>query len=208
MIYVYFILLGIEIAADMLGLTWLVYLTKPLLMPILMWYFYQNMKSFSKKEKKLMLMALFFSLLGDVFLMIRGANLFVFGLGSFLIAHIAYIFLFSIDAKAHLLKRLPFMAFSLIMLYFLKPVLPQAMVLPVFTYTIVITIMGIRAAERQTNFASYKWVLIGAVLFMISDSLIALNKFLMPLPLSTFWVMTTYGLAQYLIVAGYLKKNS
>ena len=208
MIYVYFILLGIEIAADMLGLTWLVYLTKPLLMPILMWYFYQNMTSFSKKEKNLMLMALFFSLLGDVFLMIRGANLFVFGLGSFLIAHIAYIFLFSIDAKAHLLKRLPFMAFSLIMLYFLKPVLPQAMVLPVFTYTIVITIMGIRAAERQTDFASYKWVLIGAVLFMISDSLIALNKFLMPLPLSTFWVMTTYGLAQYLIVAGYLKKNS
>jgi uncharacterized membrane protein YhhN len=64
--------------------------------------------------------------------------------------------------------------------------------------------MGIKAIERQTTHKSYSFVLIGAILFIISDSLIAINKFAYSIPLSGLWVMATYIAAQYLIVEGVL----
>jgi uncharacterized membrane protein YhhN len=50
-------------------------------------------------------------------------------------------------------------------------------------------------------------ILIGAVLFVSSDSLVAFNKFYNPLVLSSFIIMITYLIAQYLIVSGILKLN-
>jgi uncharacterized membrane protein YhhN len=54
---------------------------------------------------------------------------------------------------------------------------------------------------------SFILVLAGAVLFVISDSLIALNKFGFPFVFSGVAVMTTYIAAQYLIVTGVLKQS-
>ena len=51
---------------------------------------------------------------------------------------------------------------------------------------------------------SFNWVLWGAILFILSDSLIALNKFTVDIPLSKTWIMATYMGAQYLIVMGYI----
>jgi uncharacterized membrane protein YhhN len=68
--------------------------------------------------------------------------------------------------------------------------------------------MGITAAERHTNIKSYGFVLIGAILFIISDSLIAINKFAFSIPLSDLWVMSTYIAAQYLIVQGVLLERN
>jgi uncharacterized membrane protein YhhN len=51
------------------------------------------------------------------------------------------------------------------------------------------------------------YILIGAVLFVSSDSLVAFNKFYHPLVLSSFIIMITYLIAQYLIVSGILKLN-
>jgi uncharacterized membrane protein YhhN len=64
--------------------------------------------------------------------------------------------------------------------------------------------MGIKAMERQTNSKSYLFVLIGAMTFIASDSLIAINKFAFKIPLSDVWIMATYIIAQYLIVEGIL----
>jgi uncharacterized membrane protein YhhN len=57
----------------------------------------------------------------------------------------------------------------------------------------------------KTTAGSFAMVFGGAILFMISDSLIAINKFLEPLPQSGFWIMTTYIGAQFLIVRGLLR---
>ena len=46
--------------------------------------------------------------------------------------------------------------------------------------------------------------MIGAIFFIISDSLLAINKFYFPLPYSAFWIMSTYSFAQYFIVSGIL----
>ena len=55
------------------------------------------------------------------------------------------------------------------------------------------------------NSSSYNLVFIGAIFFMISDSILALNKFYQPIPFSNISIMLTYALAQYLIVLGILK---
>ncbi|MFM8914325.1 MAG: lysoplasmalogenase family protein, partial [Flammeovirgaceae bacterium] len=54
----------------------------------------------------------------------------------------------------------------------------------------------------RTTSKSFTYVMMGALLFMTSDSLLAINKFLNPLPLSGISIMLTYCLAQYLIVEG------
>jgi uncharacterized membrane protein YhhN len=57
----------------------------------------------------------------------------------------------------------------------------------------------------QTNTASFNQVFFGAVLFMLSDSLLALNKFLMPMENPGIFIMLTYLLAQWNIINGLLK---
>ena len=64
----------------------------------------QNQRNF---QDKLMLIAFFFSMLGDTFLMFQGEEYFMFGLGSFIITHLFYIFVFSRNRlKANLLARI------------------------------------------------------------------------------------------------------
>lgn len=197
----FFIILAVEIYFSTTNQNTLVKITKPLLMPLLMLMAFQ----FNIKEKNLYI-ALFFSLLGDVFLMFGGELCFMLGLGSFLLAHVFYIFLFKSQFKFSLPKALPFATATLTYFLFIKSGIDQNLLIPVSVYCLVITLMGIFAAGRRTKKSSYNLVLIGSILFIISDSLIAFNKFYAPLPGSSFWVMSTYGLAQFLIVLGWSKK--
>jgi uncharacterized membrane protein YhhN len=186
-----------------------IYLTKPLIMiSIIIFYFYQtqNQRNF---QDKLMLIAFFFSMLGDTFLMFKGEKYFMFGLCSFLITHLFYIFVFSRNRlKVNLIARISLLIFSGIMLFVLQNHITNSLLIPIIIYMITITIMAMSASERNTNTESYRLVLIGAILFVLSDSLIAVDKFVMPIPFSTIFIMGTYVLAQYLICVGFLKRNT
>jgi uncharacterized membrane protein YhhN len=186
-----------------------IFLTKPLIMiSIMIFYFFQtqNQRNF---QDKWMLIAFFFSMLGDTFLMFQGEKYFMFGLGSFLITHLLYIFVFSRNKlKTNLLARVSFLMFSGIMLFVLQHNIIDSLIIPIIIYMITITFMAISASERNTNSQSYRMVLIGAILFVISDSLIAIDKFVVPIPFPTFLIMGTYILAQYLIAIGFLKRNA
>jgi uncharacterized membrane protein YhhN len=197
----FFILLAIEIFFSISHQNSLVKITKPLLMPMLMLMSFQ----LNIKEKYLYI-ALFFSLLGDVFLMFSGELYFMLGLGAFLLAHVFYILLFKSQFKFNLVRVFLFVGATLSYFMFIKSGIDPNLLLPVSVYCLVITVMGIFAGGRKTNNSSYKLVLIGSILFIISDSLIAYNKFYASLPASSFWVMSTYGLAQFLIVLGWSKK--
>jgi uncharacterized membrane protein YhhN len=74
----------------------------------------------------------------------------------------------------------------------------------VFVYTATIRLMAIFALNRKdrTPEASFYPIFVGALLFIMSDSLLALNKFLVPIPYAGVIVMSTYVAAQYLIVEG------
>lgn len=216
---IYFVVLAIEIYADTIGNLQLVWITKPLLMPLLLALFLLNAKNSPSNEKWWFAGALFFSMLGDIFLMFRRENLFIFGLGSFLIAHLAYIISFLPRIKEAKLAwsekaiyALPFVAFVLLFLNFLYPFLDaieerKALFFPVSIYAVVISLMGYSAFLRRksVSIGSFWMVLLGAFLFIISDSSIAINKFVAPLAFPGLVIMSTYGVAQYLITWGVLK---
>jgi len=89
--------------------------------------------------------------------------------------------------------------------YWLYPNLNEMMA-PVFLYAVAICGMMIAALNRQRFVGdfSFRYVFLGALLFVISDSIIAVNMFNEPINNASFWIMMTYGLGQWLIVTGAL----
>ena len=159
--------------------------------------------------------ALFFCWVGDVLLIFqqREEMFFIGGLAAFLTGHVLYIVAYrqhmSEDRSLELLntQKIRF-ALSVILaatglFVVLLPML-GGLVVPVLLYTIVIALMVMNAIFRygRTSAVSFWLVFCGALLFMVSDSILALNKFLNPLPLAGFWIMLTYMSAQCLIVTG------
>jgi alkenylglycerophosphocholine/alkenylglycerophosphoethanolamine hydrolase len=148
---------------------------------------------------------LLFSGCGDVLLHIDGVAYFVHGLGAFLIAHLFYIAAF-ISQPAITRGRLPVLlaigVYGVVMGVLLFPHLGD-MLIPVAAYLFIILAMGISAALGTAN---HTLVIAGAGLFILSDSLIAINRFLMPVPQSDLLIMITYYLAQLFITFGSSKQ--
>ncbi|GAB3711454.1 hypothetical protein GCM10027592_49060 [Spirosoma flavus] len=156
-----------------------------------------------------------FALLGDVFLMIQEIDLFALGLGSFLVMQICYSRAFWLDIQASgksirprsfSLTAIPFVLYDGIFLFILKPRFfldPKLTPLwwPVVGYVFCLSLMGVLALLRK-GLLNYGWVALGAVLFILSDSAIAIDKFLFPIAGATWLIMITYAMAQYLIVMG------
>lgn len=167
---------------------------------------------------KSLLLAIIFSCVGDTLLMFDGTYeaFFMYGLGAFLVAHIFYILAYrqhqSSDTSNELqgLQKIRY-AFPIILagtgLVVILYGRLHALKIPVVIYAIVLTAMVLAALFRfgKTSSSSFARVFGGAILFMISDSLIAINRFLEPLPKAGLWIMITYVAAQYLIVTGLLK---
>lgn len=187
---------------------------KPLILLSLILFFYLEGKQLEAKTRKIMLLALAFSLVGDMLLMFDdiSINYFLAGLISFLVAHIMYIIVF-LQKKNVLIKPVIFMAVLLIyalgLFYMLFDGL-ESMLLPVIVYILVILTMTIAASLRKgiVSNLSYNLVLIGALLFIVSDSFIAVNKFYNEIESSHLLIMSTYALAQYCIVMGILKQKT
>jgi uncharacterized membrane protein YhhN len=136
---------------------------------------------------------------------------FILGLGCFLIAHIMYLTVFLSTAGENTIKGngillvIPVFLYLAILMIYLYPHLGE-MRLPVIIYAIVILSMLAAAINRKAKVSkiSFYLVLAGAVLFVISDSAIAVNKFGNQFEYSDIIIMSTYILAQYLILKGYL----
>jgi uncharacterized membrane protein YhhN len=203
---IYFFIAIIEIVADLIDLRALVYFTKPLLMLSLLIFYYLHVKNELKLNDKIMILALIFAMLGDTFLMF-GSELFLFGLGSFLITQICYIFLFNKPSRLNWVGRIILLIYVIFFVNLLKNKVPEGLFVPILFYSIVIGLMGMKAWERDVNQKSYFKVGIGASLFIVSDSFIAYNKFVQEIPVNTIWVMGTYVVAQYLIVMGFLNEH-
>ncbi|MNQ16354.1 YhhN-like protein [compost metagenome] len=188
---------------------------KPILIPIIGFgaYFYRRFPS-----QNILLAALTLSWLGDVTLLFSdlGEIYFILGLVFFLTAHIVYCVLFNKQKRIRKKQNKPLfifgsvlIAFYLIgMVSFLMPYLGK-LEIPVSIYASVISVMllfalnGFLVWEKPGN----QLVFFGAIFFIISDSILAVNKFYAPIPKSSFFIMLTYLLAQYLIVVGVLKLN-
>lgn len=186
--------------------------TKPLLLFGLAVYFHHAKKN-KTKEDKLFFVGLCLSWLGDVLLMLapKLPEMFLAGLGSFLFAHVFYIL--SFYKKEGLVKSHPWlvifpiaMGWGVVQLFF--PHL-GGLAFPVLLYIVVISIMLLAAINRGFSWGQLSFYLIvsGAFLFVLSDFILAYNKFVAPLPWSGVWIMLTYGMAQYALVRGMLSQK-
>lgn len=190
------------------------YLTKPLIVISLIVFFFLQSKTLQKSIRKFMVLALLFSLAGDILLMFDDQNpmFFMFGLIAFLIAHIMYIIVYM---KHRNTSRQPFLFIMMLLVYaaglfyLLKDGL-GVMLIPVVVYMIVILTMATTAYLRKGNvpIQNYNLVFLGAVLFLVSDSLLSLNMFYKTIPFANILIMLTYGLAQFFIVLGILKQSN
>ncbi|OOG43989.1 lysoplasmalogenase family protein [Polaromonas sp. A23] len=150
----------------------------------------------------LLLAGLACSLAGDVFLMFPG--FFIPGLLSFLVAHLFYIALFKqgqpwFPSRRALAATLGIGALMYAFLFNgLNPVLRFA----VAAYVVVIALMAAQAIGRATVLRDKAAlsVAVGAGFFMLSDALLATNRFAVSLAMAPLWVLSTYYLAQVLIV--------
>lgn len=155
--------------------------------------------------------AIIASWLGDVLLLKGDEELFfMLGLGSFLIAQIAYgyTFLKTDGNKKGLLHKKPLYALPVVVLavaiyVFLYPYLGE-MLIPVSIYVCAISFMVLSAINRRGFERKGSTVLIIAVFsFMLSDTLLAVNKFVVEIPRASVWIMLTYIMAQYGIAKSY-----
>jgi len=210
----YIILLTLEIATSSIeSLANLNYIAKPLLLISLIFFFWKKSSHLDHKLRRMIFFALGFSLLGDILLMFvnQSANFFIGGLIAFLIAHIFYVLVF---LKQRNRSKNPFLfigfvlLYGMLLFYFLKDGLGD-MLLPVILYMVIILSMASTAFLRQGYVVKNSFVLvfIGAILFMISDSILALNKFYQPLAFTNFSIIFTYAFAQLFIVFGLLKQR-
>lgn len=203
-----------ELASTFIDFPTMHLVCKPLIMVALGLYYYLSVSNENRSVS--VLAAIVFSLAGDILLMLHGY--FMEGLIAFLISHVLYIIAYrqhrdeqskNILRGVHSIR----LAFPIILagtglVIILYPSLGN-MKIPVVVYAIVLSSMVLSALFRfgKTNATSFWMVFLGAVLFMISDSILAIDKFLSPLAYSSLWIMLTYIIAQFLIVQGLLKHN-
>lgn len=200
-----------ELLSGILKSTELHLICKPMVMITLGIYYLLNAPY---HRSTIVLLAIFFSFVGDTALMFESSHglFFVLGLVAFLIAHIFYILAYRqhqnegiADALQGIQKTrfaFPIVLAGTGLVVILYPTL-GALRFPVMVYALVLVVMVLNGLFRygRTTSKSFWMVFGGAILFMISDSLLAINKFLTPLTQGLF-IMGTYIVAQFLIIEG------
>ncbi len=200
----------VNLASHITAFPDLEFYSKPLLMPLLLSYVYYCSKGNVTIKTLLLAAALIFSWGGDLALM-YGDSYFLLGVGSFFVAQILYITLFGKASyqkiKFSFARSLPFWIYGIAFFYYILPG-TGSLQIPVTIYGLSLLTMAYYARMRQglTSQKSFQYVITGALLFLISDSLIAVDKFvIVDIPFARFLIMLTYITAQYLIVEGILK---
>jgi len=182
---------------------WLEFLSKPLIMISLGIYYIINIPRNYTRQHLIFGMGLFFALLGDVLSLFENEYIYYFVIVSFMICQLSYTYVFYHERSGWIQKHpyvlLFFVFYALLLLSVLWSNLDELKTLG----------MGIMAINRRGNVSqkSYALVLSGAVLFIISDSLIAIDRYTHNLPYEGISIMSIYMIAQYSLVIGYLENQ-
>ena len=185
------ILVSINLYAEWSDWQQLIFFSKPLLLTTLSLYFFLATQKNPSTFRTSILGGLIFSIAGDVFLMFvendpQSQQYFLFGLGSFLITHLCYLWAFlkfPSEEKGWLTKRpwviMLFFLFLVGNMIFLWPDIPEAMRIPVVVYSMAIISMTMTCLNLANKIptATFQFLFLGVLLFVLSDNIIALNKF-------------------------------
>lgn len=215
-----FIFAALESIALKFKLRYLEFVAKPAVMIVLLLWLWQTVSLSGVSWQSINNMpiwfaiAIVFSLAGDIFLMISLDRLFLGGLVSFLLAHIAYLlgFYFVVPATGAgwfalvLILGFGFFITRKIILS-LKSKGQNHLKWPIIIYSGVITLMLLVAVINLTeesiwNFEAKILIAIGAVFFYTSDIILAWNKFVTPIQNGRIYNIGAYHIGQILLVAG------
>ncbi|HEY8681999.1 MAG TPA: lysoplasmalogenase [Rhodanobacter sp.] len=199
-----------------MGWHWLHWICKPLATVLILWLAWRAQPALSTRYRRWISAGIACSLLGDVLLMLP-QDLFVPGLLAFLLGHLCFLTALLGDSRfaARPWWLLASLGFGAVNLYLLWDSIGAALRLPVIVYVLVLTSMGGQALVRASMFArrgdpqrgSACRAALGAMLFMLSDSLLAWNRFHAAIPLSSLWVLSTYYLALWWIARSVQRDN-
>lgn len=193
------------------GFSWnLALWTKPLLMPSLLLCFYLSLGDRDRTRSciRFAFLALVFSTLGDILLQLEQTMhlpiCFYIGLGAFLTAQVMYILCFrnigSISISRYWITI--YILYFISFLAILYPGMALGLKIPVTVYGLTLTFMAWNSWRCLKETSDALFAPIGALLFVASDSILAINKFKSPISFAGIWIMVTYILAQYFIVMG------
>jgi uncharacterized membrane protein YhhN len=176
------------------GWRWLHWSGKPLATALIFVLAWRARPAQSPRYRRLILAGIACSLLGDVLLMLPG-DLFVPGLVAFLCGHLCFIAAFLGDSRfgARPLLLLACLGYGAVNLYLLWDAIGAPLRVPVIVYVLVLACMGGQALVRARLAA------LGALMFLLSDSLLAWNRFHGAIPWSSLWVLSAYYLALWWI---------
>ncbi|MET2985743.1 lysoplasmalogenase [Aureibaculum conchae] len=198
-----------DLAGIIFHLNQLRFVFKPLLMLTLLLLYLVSERNFNGWY----IGALVFSFFGDVLLLFEGEIYFILGLISFLLAHIIYIkivlcWLNKTSLKTKAVAAIPFLILFFVLINLLKNNLNDLFI-PVVVYGITIAIMGYVSLLNYLNNKSLSalFMVVGASLFIISDSVLAINKFYSTNEFFPIVIMLTYLMAQYLIFKAVIAQN-
>ena len=207
---VFFLISIAYVVSKMTAYDPLALVAKPLLMPALAaWFARETRGQPARFLRREILAGLAFATVGDTLLLFSGPLFFMLGLGAFLFTHLFYTGGFWAVAgiqKGFLRRKiwwiLPFAVFLAWFLQWLWPGIPPGMRLPVSVYSAVISIMVLSILNLKDRIGGkvFRPMLAGGLLFMLSDSLIAVYKFGNVAGEAGLAVMITYIAGQFLIV--------
>lgn len=147
-----------------------------------------------------MLAGLVLSAMGDVVLLGNQEGAFLAGLGSFLVAHVAFGAAFTVRgvAGAGFLALVPLTAFAWLVLRWLSPHLSDRLRAPVVAYAVAISLMGVLAIA--TAVAAWDWrIPVGALMFIASDVAVARDNFVSAGFSNRLWGLPLYYGGQLLL---------
>jgi uncharacterized membrane protein YhhN len=184
------------------------------LMPWLVVALIAGKKETRERHWHIILAGLLLAWAGDVLLLFSADQplFFMLGLGCFLLTHLCYIRYFSKYHKGKLywlIRRpaspLALAVYAAVLTGYLLPRLAMLKI-PVVVYVLVIALMVLQALACRPFLSArvYGWFVAGALLFCISDSILAIDKFVQPSTWANALLMATYGLAQACFVKGAL----
>lgn len=191
------------------GEVWKTYITKPFIMISLFYYSWQTLKNQIGVTEKLLLFAISAGFLGDMFLMFEGTIFFILGMVSFLTAHALYSTIFyrmgsNIGWEGGAWGiNVTVLVYFMILIYIAAPYL-GTMLSPILIYCVGLSLLVLFAYGTLGNvpFESSMQIFLGAIFFVISDSVLAWNMFVDPITNEHFIIMGTYVAAQYFLVMG------
>ncbi|MGM0852705.1 MAG: lysoplasmalogenase [Bacillota bacterium] len=166
-------------------------------MALIILYAFRQLPAKPSPAMRLIMIGLFFCILGDGFIAVS----FVAGLGAFLVGHLFYLSGFlkmSSMNKMRLAALLPIALYSFFigreLITSLLTEGNEGLVIPVVAYMLIISMMALSAILTGN-----KWAIVGSILFVISDSILSWNRFVSAIPYSDVLIMITYYSAQFLI---------